>query len=63
MNGPIVSSWRKSARCSANNGCVEVAATDDEVLVRDAKIGDGSPILRFGRTAFAAFVHTVKADR
>lgn len=43
MNEPT---FRKSSRC-ASGGCVEVAATVDAVLVRDSKLGDASPQLRF----------------
>jgi hypothetical protein len=32
--------WRKARASAAENGCVEVAAMDDRVLVRDTKARD-----------------------
>ncbi|WP_279579454.1 DUF397 domain-containing protein [Fodinicola feengrottensis] len=34
--------WRKSTRSGSNNNCVEVAATTDQTLIRDSKLGDHS---------------------
>ncbi|NUT47586.1 MAG: DUF397 domain-containing protein [Saccharothrix sp.] len=49
--------WRKSSR-SASGACVEVGTRPGEVSigVRDSKLGEGSPVLRFGRREFAAFI-------
>lgn len=48
--------WTKSGRCSADQpSCVEVAALDDAVLIRDSKNPDGKP-LRFTRAEWAAFL-------
>lgn len=55
-----VPQWRKSTRCGANKGCVELLGTARFVVVRDSKIGDGSPLLTFDRAKFAEFVAFVK---
>lgn len=51
--------WRKSSFC-ATGACVEIATTDDEILVRDSKDSDG-PILRFTAEEWSAFVAGVTA--
>lgn len=50
--------WRK-ARCCEASSCVEVAFDGDHVLVRDSKDPD-SPVLRFTRDEWTAFVAGVK---
>ena len=51
--------WRKSSH--SNSGmCVEVAVPG-EVLVRDSKLGDASPILSFTPAAWAVFLGQVRA--
>jgi hypothetical protein len=52
--------FRKSSRCGGDVGCVEVATTPAAVLMRDSKLAD-SPVLEFGRDAWANFVADVKA--
>lgn len=52
--------WRTSSECSANNGCVELHATARHVLVRDGKDRDGSAVLAFDRSEFAAFIDRAK---
>jgi hypothetical protein len=54
--GPV---WVKSALSYANHNCVEVAACDAEVLVRDSKDA-GGPVLRFTRGEWVAFITSVK---
>jgi len=49
--------WRKSKSCS-DSACVEVAAVDDDVLMRDSKDPEG-PVLRFTRREWKAFVDSV----
>ena len=49
--------WQKSTRCDTG-ACVEVAAVDDEILMRDSKDPEG-PVLRFTRREWKAFVDSV----
>ena len=56
-----MTTWRK-ATFSDNNGCVELADLGDGVVgVRDDKLGDASPVLRFTRAEVAAFLDGAKA--
>ena len=55
-----MTTWRK-ATFSDNNGCVELAALGDGIVgVRDSKLGDASPVLRFSRPAVAAWLVDAK---
>jgi hypothetical protein len=48
--------WRK-ASASGNNGCVELAPLPDGgVAVRDSKLGDDSPVLKFDRHEWLSFM-------
>ncbi|MDR7326057.1 MULTISPECIES: DUF397 domain-containing protein [Catenuloplanes] len=49
--------WRKSTR-SAQGNCVECAANDTRVLVRDSK-NPGGPALSFGHACWGAFLRFV----
>ncbi|WP_229071861.1 DUF397 domain-containing protein [Actinoplanes sp. DH11] len=51
--------WRRSRDC-ATGACVEVATIGDEVLIRDSKNLDATP-LAFSRAEWEAFVSGVKA--
>jgi hypothetical protein len=51
--------WRKSSFCG-NAACVEVAKAGDDFYVRDSKDAE-SPVLRFTRDEWAAFVAGVSA--
>jgi hypothetical protein len=51
--------WRKSSFCG-NGACVEVAKSGDEFFVRDSKDGN-SPVLRFTKDEWVAFVAGVSA--
>ena len=53
--------WHKST-FSAANGCVEVAALDDRVAVRDSK-EQGGPVLVFSRDEWSAFLGGVRAGQ
>lgn len=53
--------WTRSGRCQGGN-CVE-AAHRGQVLVRDSKLGDQSPILRFEPAAWQAFVADLRTGR
>jgi hypothetical protein len=50
--------WRKSTT-SDSGGCVEVACVDGIVGVRDTKAGDASPVLKFNRAEWTAFLQGV----
>ena len=50
--------WRKSSH-SGNNGCVEVAHSDDQIAVRDSKDPSG-PMLLFTRREWQAFLAGVR---
>jgi hypothetical protein len=52
--------FRKSTHSGPESHCVEVAATDNAVLVRDSKHADG-PVLTFDRPAWTAFLDAVRA--
>jgi hypothetical protein len=53
--------WRK-ASASGANGCVELAPLPyGGIAVRDSKLGNDSPILRFDRHEFTSFVRGVLA--
>ncbi|WP_127545117.1 DUF397 domain-containing protein [Actinoplanes sp. OR16] len=51
--------WRRSRHCSSG-ACVEVAMTGEEVLIRDSKNRDLTP-LAFTQAEWEAFVAGVKA--
>ncbi|MFF5898942.1 DUF397 domain-containing protein [Streptomyces argenteolus] len=49
--------WFKSSYSGSGGGdCVEVAAGPGAVFVRDTKTGCDGPVLRVGRSGWAAFV-------
>jgi hypothetical protein len=53
--------FRKSSY-SADNGCVELADLGEGIVgVRDSKLGDASPVLRFTRSEVAAWLAGTKA--
>lgn len=52
--------WRISRRCDSGT-CVEVAVTDDHVLLRDSSDPDG-PRLSFTRAKWAEFLRWVRQD-
>ncbi len=55
--------WRKSSFSNGSGGeCVEIAdLPDGGRAVRDSKLGDTSPILRFTPTEWTAFIAGVHA--
>ncbi|MFJ9173869.1 DUF397 domain-containing protein [Streptomyces sp. NPDC102360] len=52
--------WFKSSYSGSDGGdCVEVAADLDAVYVRDSKVTANGPVLRVGRSEWAALVTLV----
>jgi len=51
----------KSSFCNSD-GCVEEAQTEDKVLIRDSKLGDASPILKFDENEWQAFRQAIIHD-
>ena len=62
MIGNLRYPWRKSSFSDGGGegSCVEVAGTDSAVLVRDTKLGDDSPILAVGYSAWTDFITTIR---
>jgi hypothetical protein len=52
--------FRKSSFSGAGN-CVEVKRTETEVWLRDSKLGDDSPVLKFSLEEFEAFEEGIRA--
>jgi hypothetical protein len=54
--------WRKSSYSGDQGQCVELADLGDGTIgVRDSKLGDDSPILRFTRAEVAAWLSGARA--
>jgi hypothetical protein len=53
---PLGLSWFRSSTC-ADHSCIEVAADDDHIYVRD---GEDGAVLRFTRDEWVAFRDGVK---
>jgi hypothetical protein len=61
MSASDRTAWAKSSHSDANDNCVEVAPLPDGgMLVRDSKLGDASPVLRFTAAEWRAFVAGVR---
>lgn len=53
--------WRKSS-LSVNNGeCVEVAALESRVVVRDSN-RPGGPVVSYGKGTWSVFLEALKRD-
>jgi Domain of unknown function (DUF397) len=52
--------WTKSSFSEAERQCVELAAVDGWVGVRDSKLAAASPVLTVTPAAFHAFLTSVK---
>ncbi|MEU4829069.1 DUF397 domain-containing protein [Streptosporangium sp. NPDC023615] len=54
--------WRASSFCN-NGSCVEVARLPNGgMAVRDNKLGDDSPVLRFTPREWESFVESVRSE-
>jgi len=51
--------WRKAQRSQGNGDCVEVAAANEEILVRDSKNPDGF-VLGYPAGAWRSFLANAK---
>ena len=60
LGSAVSFTWQKSSYCGYNGDCVEVADMGRQIGVRDSKAGSASPVLRFDRAAWAAFVTGLK---
>lgn len=54
--------WFKPARSGGQDNCMKVAYVGDEVWVGDTKLGDDSPILKFGRAEWEAAQHAAATN-
>jgi hypothetical protein len=60
----IESQWQKSFASEPNGGsCVEVKVDEDDVAVRDTKLGEDSPVLRFTRLEWQCHLLAVKGGQ
>jgi hypothetical protein len=55
----LEAAFRKSSRSGCNGNCAEAALRDGSVLVRDSKLGEGSPVLEFTPAAWQAFLASI----
>jgi hypothetical protein len=61
MNDHPAPRWRKASASASNGSCVELADLGGGLLgVRDSKLGDSSPVLRFARSEVRAWLAGVK---
>jgi Domain of unknown function (DUF397) len=52
--------WRKSRRSNSSGDCVEIAAADHRVGVRDSKQHGHGPVLEFTAVGWEAFTTAIR---
>jgi Domain of unknown function (DUF397) len=62
MNEHKLADWRKSSYSGDGNSCVEVAAANPVIGVRDTKRNGRGPVLQFSATAWREFLTQVKQN-
>lgn len=55
-----VTDWRPSGRCQSGE-CVEVAHRPGVIGVKDSKLGEASPVLKFTPDAWRVFTGSLRA--
>lgn len=61
MEGMNDATWRKSTFSGGNGGgCVEVGSNDNTVMVRDTKLPNTSPVLRFAPQTWREFATRIR---
>jgi hypothetical protein len=51
--------WKKSSYSTCGS-CVEVKASDDQVMIRDTKLRDASPVITITREHWNLFIDEIK---
>lgn len=57
--------WRRSTRSGGNGNCVEAAAANENVAVRDSKVSTGTefPMLTVTQTEWAGLTKAVRSGK
>lgn len=54
--------WRKSSRSNGQAECVEAGNRENEIVIRDSKLGEASPVLAVTPADWRLFVQQIRAD-